>query len=169
MLKQFHINIPLVEALEQMPNYVKFMKDVLTRKRRLGEFETVTLTKECSSFLQDKLPPKLKDPGSFTIPCTIGDTYCGMALCDLGASINLMPMSIFKQLGIGEVRPTTVTLQLADRSLAHPDGKIEDVLVRVDKFIFPADFIMLDYEADREVPIILGRPFLAIGRTLIDV
>ncbi|XP_062075198.1 uncharacterized protein LOC133779226 [Humulus lupulus] len=169
MLKQLHINVPLVEALEKMPNYVRFMKDVLTRKRRLREFEIVPLTKECSSFLQDRLPPKLKDPGSFTIPCTIGDTYCGMALCDLGASINLMPMSILKQLGIGEVRPTIVTLQLVDRSLAHPDGRIEDVLVRVDKFIFPADFIVLDYEADREVPIILGRPFLAIGRTLIDV
>ena len=92
-----------------------------------------------------------------------------MALCDLGANINLMPMSVFKQLGIGEVIPTTVTLQLADRSLTHPDGKIEDVLVRVDKFIFPTDLIVLDYEADREVPIILGRPFLATGRTLIDV
>ncbi|XP_062103590.1 uncharacterized protein LOC133814675 [Humulus lupulus] len=152
-----------------MPNYVKVMKDVLTRKRRLGEFEIVALTKECSAFLQDKLPPKLKDPGSFTIPCTIGNIYCGMTLCNLGASVNLMPMSIFKQLGIGEVRHTTVTLQLADRSLAHPDGKIEDVLVRVDRFIFPTDFIVLDYEADREVHITLGRPFLATGRTLIDV
>ncbi|XP_062093867.1 uncharacterized protein LOC133799894 [Humulus lupulus] len=117
----------------------------------------------------NKLPPKMKDPGSFTIPCTIGDSYSGMALCDLGASINLMPMSVFKRLGIGEVRPTTVTLQLADRSLAHPDGKIEHVLVRVDKFIFPADFFVLDYETDIEVPIILGRPFLATGRTLMDV
>ncbi|XP_062118829.1 uncharacterized protein LOC133832508 [Humulus lupulus] len=160
MLKQLHINIPLVEALEQMPNYVKFMKDVLTRKRRLGEFETMALTKECSSFLQDKFPPKLKDPGSFIIPCTIGNTYCGMALCDLGAIINLMSMSVFKKLGIGEFRPTTITLQLANRSLAHPDGKIEDVFVRVDKFIFPADLIMLDYELDTKVPIILGRPFL---------
>ncbi|XP_062109167.1 uncharacterized protein LOC133819826 [Humulus lupulus] len=115
------------------------------------------------------LPPKLKDPESFTIPCTIGNTYCGMALCDLGTSINLMPMFVFKQLVIGEVRPTTFTLQLVERSLAHPDGKIEDVLVRVDKFIFPVDFIVLDYEVDREVPIILGRPFLATGRTLIGV
>ena len=89
--------------------------------------------------------------------------------CDLRASINLMPMSVFKKLGIGEARPTTVTLQLADRSLAHPEGKIEDVLVKVDKFIFPADFIVLDFEADKEVPIILGRPFLAARRTLIDV
>ncbi|KAL5545129.1 hypothetical protein UlMin_008913 [Ulmus minor] len=164
-----HINIPLVEALEQMPNYVKFMKDMLTKKRRFGEFETVALTRECSTVLQNKLPPKLKDPGSFTIPCSIGNQYFGKALCDLGASINLMPMSIFKKLGIGEARPTTVSLQLADRSIAHPEGKIEDVLVKVDKFIFPVDFIVLDYEADLEVPIILGRPFLATGRTLIDV
>ncbi|XP_062080324.1 uncharacterized protein LOC133785081 [Humulus lupulus] len=141
ILRQLHINIPLVEALEKMPNYVKFMKDILTKKRRLGEFETVALAKESSSFLQNKLPPKMKDPGSFTIPCTIGNSYCGMALFYLGAN----------------------------RSLAYPNGKIEDVLVKVDKFIFPADFIVLDYEADRKIPIILGRPFLATGRTLIDV
>ncbi|KAL5550722.1 hypothetical protein UlMin_000898 [Ulmus minor] len=152
VLKQLHINIPLVEALEQMPNYVKFMKDMLTKKRRFGEFETVALTRECSAVLQNKLPPKLKDPGSFAIPCSIGNRYFGKALCDLGAT-----------------RPTTVSLQLADRSIAHPEGKIEDVLVKVDKFIFPVDFIVFDYEADLEVPIILGRPFLATGRTLIDV
>ncbi|XP_060974163.1 uncharacterized protein LOC133039315 [Cannabis sativa] len=169
VLKQLHINIPLVEALEQMPNYVKFLKDIVTKKRRLGEFETVALTEGCSAMLKSKIPPKLKDPGSFTIPCSIGGRDVGRALCDLGASINLMPISIFKKLGIGEARPTTVTLQLADRSMAHPEGKIEDVLVQVDKFIFPADFIILDYEADRDVPIILGRPFLATGRTLIDV
>ncbi|KAL5570855.1 hypothetical protein UlMin_020452 [Ulmus minor] len=169
VLKQLYINIPLVEALEQMPNYVKFMKDMLTKKRRFGEFETIALTRECSDVLQNKLPPKLKDPGSFTIPCSIGNQYFGKALCDLGAIINLMPMSIFKKLGIGEARPTTVLLQLADRSIAHPEGKIEDVLVKVDKFIFPVDFIVLDYEADLEVPIILGRPFLGTGRTLIDV
>ncbi|KAL5546411.1 hypothetical protein UlMin_006098 [Ulmus minor] len=169
ILKQLHINNPLVEALEQMPNYVKFMKDILTKKRRFGEFETVVLTRECSAVLQNKLPPKLQDPGSFTIPCSIGNQYFGKALCDLGASINLMPMSIFKKLGIGEARPTIVLLQLADRSIAHPEGKIEDVLVKVDKFIIPVDFIVLDYEANLEVPIILGRPFLATGRTLIDV
>ncbi|KAL5550836.1 hypothetical protein UlMin_001012 [Ulmus minor] len=163
ILKQLHINIPLVEALQQMPNYVKFMKDVLTNKRKLGEFETVALTNECSLLLQTKIPPKLKDPGSFTIPCSIGNTYCGRALCNLGASINLMPMFVFKQLGIGNARPTTVTLQLADRSFAHPEGKIEDMLIQVDKFVFPVDFIILDFEADKEVPIILGRPFLATG------
>ncbi|XP_062085342.1 uncharacterized protein LOC133791428 [Humulus lupulus] len=110
VLKQLHINIPLVEALEQMPNYVKFLKDILMKKRRLGEFETVALTEGCSAMLKSKIPPKLKDPGSITIPCSIGGRDVGRALCDLGASINLMPMSIFKKLGIGEARPTTVTL-----------------------------------------------------------
>ncbi|KAJ9544781.1 hypothetical protein OSB04_024488 [Centaurea solstitialis] len=107
IFKQLHINIPLVEALEQMPSYVKFLKDILNKKRRLGEFETVALTKECSALLTDKIPQKLKDPGSFTIPCSIGGKEVGHALCDLGASINLMPLSIFKKLGIGEARPTT--------------------------------------------------------------
>ncbi|XP_062085616.1 uncharacterized protein LOC133791713 [Humulus lupulus] len=169
VLNQLHINIPLVEALEQMPNYAKKFKYILTKKRRLGEFETVALTKECISFLQIKLPPKSEDLGSLTIPCSIGDSYCGMALCDLGASINLTSMYVFKRLGIGEVRPKTVTLQLSYRSFAHPNGKIEDMLVRVDKFIFHADFIVLGYEADIEGAIILGRPLLATGRTLIDV
>ncbi|XP_024023165.1 uncharacterized protein LOC112092118 [Morus notabilis] len=152
-----------------MPNYVKFMKEILSKKRRLGEFETVALTKECGLISQSTLPPKLKDPGSFTIPCSIGNTYFDKTLCDLGASVNLMPMSIFKQLGIGEARPTIVTLQLADRSFVHPEGKIEDMLVRVDKFIFLVNFVILDYGAEKEVPIILGRPFLATRKTLIDV
>ncbi|XP_062117899.1 uncharacterized protein LOC133831554 [Humulus lupulus] len=96
--------------------------------RRLGEFEKVALTEGCSAILKSKIPPKLKDLGSFTIHCSIGGRDVGRALCDLGASINLMPMSIFKMLGIGEARPTIVTLQLADHSMAHPEGKIEDVL-----------------------------------------
>ena len=169
VFKKLHINIPFSDALEQMPSYVKFMKDILSQKRRLTVFDTVNLTEECSAILQRKLPQKLKDPGSFTIPCTIGNAIFERALCDLGASINLMPLSIFKRLGLGEARPTIVTLQLADRSLKHPRGVIEDVLVKVDKFIFPADFIVLDMEEDKEIPIILGRPFLATGRAMIDV
>ena len=169
VFKKLHINIPFADALEQMPSYVKFMKDILSQKRRLADFETVNLTEECSAILQRKLPQKLKDPGSFTIPCTIGNAIFERALCDLGASINLMPLSIFKRLGLGEARPTTITLQLADRSLKHPRGIIEDVLVKVDKFIFSAYFIVLDMEEDKEIPIILGRPFLATGRAMIDV
>ena len=110
VFKKLHINIPFGDALEQMPSYVKFMKDILSQKRRLADFETVNLTEECSAILQRKLPQKLKDPGSFTIPCTIGNAIFERALCDLGASINLIPLSIFKRLGLGEARPTTVTL-----------------------------------------------------------
>ncbi|XP_060969464.1 uncharacterized protein LOC115710689 [Cannabis sativa] len=169
VFRKLHINIPFAEALEQMPSYVKFMKEILLKKRKMEDFETVALIEECSAILQKKLPPKLKDPGSFTIPCTIGKIENIHALCDLGASINLMPLSVFKRLQLGEAKPTTVTLQLADRSLAHPRGVIEDVLVKVDKFIFPADFIVLDMEEDNNVPIILGSPFLATGKALIDV
>ena len=145
------------------------MKDILSKKRRLSDFETVNITEECSAILQKKLSQKLKDSGSFTIPCIIGNAIFERALCDLGASINLMPLSKFKCLGLGEARPTTVILQLVDMSLKHPRGVIEDVLVKVDKFIFPTDFIVLDMEEDKEIPIILGRPFLATGRAMIDV
>ena len=102
VFKKLHINIPFADALEQMPSYVKFMKDILSQKRRLADFETINLTEECSAILQRKLLQKLKDPGSFTIPCTIGNAIFERALCDLGASINLMPLSIFKRLGLGE-------------------------------------------------------------------
>ena len=95
VFKKLHINIPFSDALEQMPSYVKFMKDILSQKRRLADFETVNLTEECSAILQRKLPQKIKDPGSFTIPCTIGNAIFERALCDLGASINLMPLSFF--------------------------------------------------------------------------
>ncbi|XP_062100236.1 uncharacterized protein LOC133806121 [Humulus lupulus] len=152
-----------------MPSYVKFMKEILSNKRKMDDYEIVALIEECSAIIQKKLPQKLRDSGSFTIPCIIGNFHCERALCDLGASINLMSLSVFKSLGLGEARPTTVTLQLADRSLTHPRGIIEDVLVKVDKFIFPVDFIVLDMEEDEDVPIILGRPFLAMGQVLIDV
>ncbi|XP_022869595.1 uncharacterized protein LOC111388994 [Olea europaea var. sylvestris] len=131
-----------------MPNYAKFMKKVMSKKRKLEEYETVKLTEECNAILQKKLPQKRKDPGSFTIPCTIGSSSFEKALCDLRAIINLMPLSVFKKLGLGEVKLTTVTLQLAYRSLSYPRGIIEDMLVKVEKFIFPADFVVLDIEDD---------------------
>ncbi|XP_075096226.1 uncharacterized protein LOC142174344 [Nicotiana tabacum] len=129
----------------------------------------MAITEECSSRIQSKLPQKLKDQSSFTIQISMVKHAVGRALCDLGASINLMPLSVFKQFGLGQPRPTTVILQLADNSLAHPEGVIKDVLVQVGSFIFPADFIILDYEPDQEVLFILGRPFLAMGRAIIDV
>ncbi|KAK8554322.1 hypothetical protein V6N12_031286 [Hibiscus sabdariffa] len=138
------------------------------KKIRIGEFETAAATEACLAMMHNKVPAKKTDPGSFTIPCSIGNNYTCKALCDPGASINLMPKSVFWKLGIGEAKPTTVMLKLADRSYVQPEGKIEDILVRVDKFIFPVDFLILDREADEHAPIILGRPFLATSRTKID-
>ena len=123
VFKKLHINIPFADALEQMPSYVKFMKEIMSKKRRLSDYEIVNFTEECSAILQRKLQQKLKDPGSFTIPCTIGNSIFEKALCDLGASTNLTLLSIFRRLGLGEARPTKVTLQLADRSLKHPKGE----------------------------------------------
>ena len=122
VFKKLHINIPFAEALEQMPSYVKFMKEILSKKRKLRDYETVALSEECSAVIQKKLPPKLKDPGSFTIPCVKLDEL--KALCDLGASVNLMPLSVYNRLNLGKAKPTTVTLQMADRSLTHPYGVV---------------------------------------------
>ncbi|KAL4323535.1 hypothetical protein GQ457_11G021670 [Hibiscus cannabinus] len=145
ILKQVHINLPLVEALQQMPNYAKFLKDMVTRKKRIEEFETAAATETCLALMHNKVPAKKTDPDSFTIECFIGHNYPTKVLCDPGASINLMPKSVFQKLGIGEAKPTTVMLQLADHSYVQPEGKIEDILVQVDKFIFPADFLILDW------------------------
>ncbi|XP_019223843.1 PREDICTED: uncharacterized protein LOC109205582 [Nicotiana attenuata] len=169
ILSQVSVNLPLVEILQEVPKYARYLRAIVANKRRHAEFETVALTEECSARGQSKLRPKLKGPESFTIPLSLGKQEVGRALCDLGTSINLMPSSLFKQLGLGVLRPTTITLQLADRSLVMPEGIIEDVLVRVEKFILPTDFIVLDYEAEEEVPVILGRPFLATGGAIIDV
>ena len=169
IFKKLHINIPFLEALENMPSYVKFMKKILSIKKKLEEYGTITLTEECRAIIQKKLPPKLQDPGSFAIPFSIGNQVLGKALCDLGASINLMPLSMFKRLKLGEPKSTTISLILADRSYKHPRGIIENVLVKVCKFILPADFVILDMEEDDSVPIILGRPFLATGKVQINV
>nr|XP_016503944.1 PREDICTED: uncharacterized protein LOC107821967 [Nicotiana tabacum] len=121
ILKQVQINIPLVDILQEVPKYAKYIKDIVENKRRLTKFETVALTEECSSRIQSKLPQKFKDPGSFTIQISIGKHAVGRALYDIGASINLMSLSVFRQLGLGKPRPTTVILQLADHTLAHPE------------------------------------------------
>ncbi|KAK8701652.1 hypothetical protein V6N13_020035 [Hibiscus sabdariffa] len=164
---QLHIDVPFLEAIDQMPTYAKFLKDIITKKRKIERHETVATTKEYVCTLVD-VPPKRNDPGSFIIPCSIVDNYIGKALCDIGSSVNLMPKSVFMKLGMGVARPTTVILQLADRSHVRPEGKVEDLLVKVGKFVFPTDFLILDCEVDDKAPIILGQPFLATRRILID-
>ncbi|KAL4301839.1 hypothetical protein GQ457_10G008710 [Hibiscus cannabinus] len=168
ILKQIHINLPLVEALRQMPNYAKFLKDMVSRKIWIGELENVAATETCLALMHNKVPAKKTDPGSLTIECFIGHNYSTKALCDPGASINLISKSVFQKLGIGEAKPTTVMFQLADHLFVQPEEKIDDILVRIDKFIFPTDFLILDCKADENTPIILGRPFLATSRAVID-
>ncbi|XP_049394594.1 uncharacterized protein LOC125858852 [Solanum stenotomum] len=160
---------PKKRDTEGIPKYAKYVKDIVANKRRLTEYETVALTEECNSRIQNRLPTKLKDPGSCIVQITIGQSVHARGLCDLGASINLMPLSLYQKLGLGSPKRTTVILQLANRSIARPEGVVEDVLVQVGSLIFPVDFVVLDFEPDYEVPFILGQPFLATGRALIDV
>ncbi|XP_055826297.1 uncharacterized protein LOC129894648 [Solanum dulcamara] len=151
-------------------NYAKFVKDIVSNKSKLFEFKIVELTEECSSRIlnKSKLPAKQKDLGSFTVQVTIGKYSNARGLCDMGASINLMPRSILKKLGLEELKATTILLQLADRSIARPDGIIEDVLVQVGS-LSKVDFVVLDFEPDPDVPFIFGHPFLATNGALIDV
>lgn len=168
MLKQLIINLPLVEALEQMPGYAKFMKDLVTKKRTVS-FKAEDNLYHCGAISMSSLVQKKVDPGAFTIPCTIGPLDFAKALCDLGESINLMPLANYKKLGLGNPTPTKMRLVMADRSVKRPVGVLYDVLVKVADFIFPADFVILDCEVDFKVLIILGRPFLATGSVLIDL
>ena len=167
--QKLEISMPFTEVVTQMPLYAKFLKEILSKKRRIVEEGVVNLTATCNAVIKKNLPEKMKDPGSFTIPCIIGGFEFKKALCDSGASINLIPLSVAKKLSLGELTPTTVTLQMAYKTMAKPEGVIEDVLVKVGKFIFPVDFIILDIEKDSQVPLLLGRPFLATGAALIDM
>ncbi|XP_039065503.1 uncharacterized protein LOC120210932 [Hibiscus syriacus] len=141
-----------------MPSYTKFLKDIVTKKRKLERIVHVSTATKYSLTLS-KLLLKKKDPRSFVIPCSIDDKYIGRALCDLGSSVSMMPKSIFlKLIGMGNSQPTTMILQLAGRSHVRPEGKIEDVIAKVDKFVFLIDFLILECETDENAPIILGCP-----------
>ncbi|XP_058202938.1 uncharacterized protein LOC131317400 [Rhododendron vialii] len=175
VFKQVKVNIPLLDAIKQVPTYAKFLKDLCTQKRKCktNVSKKVLLTEQVSSVFQSIAPPKLQDPGTPTISIGIGNHVIERALLDLGASVNLIPYSVYEQLGLGELKPTSVTLQLADRSIKVPRGVVEDVLVKVNDFYFPADFIVLDTEPvqilKKQTPVILGRPFLATANANIHV
>ncbi|XP_070045466.1 uncharacterized protein [Nicotiana tomentosiformis] len=131
-------------------------------------YETIKMTYQVSAIVHS-MAPKLEDSDTFTIPCTIGSADFAKAICDLGSSINLMPYSVFKTLEIRQPRPTSMRVKMVDHTMKRPLGIIDDVLVRVDKFILPENFVILDCEVDYEVPIILGRTFLPTGKALVDV
>ncbi|XP_070675715.1 uncharacterized protein [Malus domestica] len=172
ILEKVQVNIPLIEAIKQVSKYAKFLKELCTTKRRMSNKKVVKISENVSAVLQRKLPTKCKDPGSFTILCIIGTTRFEHAMLDLGASINVMPYSIYESMNLGEVKKDGVIIQLADRSNAYPKGVLEDVLVQVNHLIFPADFYILDMEDSAHstsLLILLGRPFMKTAQTKIDV
>ena len=172
VLRQMKVNIPLLDIIKQVPAYAKFLKDLCTIKKGLGIEKKAFLTEQVSAIIQSKNPIKYKDPGSPTISVNIGGTCIDKSLLDLGASVNLLPYSVYKQLGLGELKPTNITLSLDDRSVKIPKGIVEDVLVKIDKFYYLVDFVVLDTEPienePNHVPIILGRPFLATANAIIN-
>ncbi|XP_074265543.1 uncharacterized protein LOC141587982 [Silene latifolia] len=168
MMKGVNITMPLFYAIKEIPAYGKFLKELISNKNSFSP-TTVNLSRECCAILINELPQKLEDPGSFSIPCTIGSIQIERALCDLGASISLMPLKIFKKLKGFEFSPTRVSLQLADRSVSYQIGLVEDVPLKVEKLVIPCDFYVMDIPEDSKIPIILGRPCLATEGVMIDV
>ncbi|GJT22957.1 reverse transcriptase domain-containing protein [Tanacetum coccineum] len=169
MFKQLRLEIGLRDALVEMPKFNKWLSSLLKNKEKLEEIAITSVNAECSAIIMNKVPEKLGDPGKFLIPCALQERNRTSALADSGASINRLPHSIYKQLGLEALTPTRMTLELANRSISHPMGIAEDVVVRVDGFTFLADFVVVNFEPDPRVPIILGRPFLRTAKALIDL
>ncbi|XP_057775045.1 uncharacterized protein LOC130994003 [Salvia miltiorrhiza] len=173
MLAKVNVNLPLLDVIRKVPAYVKFFKELVSNKRKFEDNEKVLVSEIVNSIIQQPLPPKQRDPGSFVIKIALGNGKEATGMLDLGAGINLMPYSIFKQLELGDLKPTRMCLQLADRSVRYPRGIIEDVLVNVGGLIIPVDFVVLDigevHENGVEHTLLLERPFMATTNTLIDV
>nr|GFB66276.1 reverse transcriptase domain-containing protein [Tanacetum cinerariifolium] len=142
-----------------MPNYGKFLKELIRNKHKIEQISAAFLSDESSAMIQNKVPPKLVDPRNFLIPCNFKTFSCN-ALANLDASINLMPYSLYAKLYLETLKPTKMSIRLSDRSFQYPVGIAKNMLVKVGKFTFPADFIILEMEEDRKVLLILGRPFL---------
>ncbi|GJV54551.1 reverse transcriptase domain-containing protein [Tanacetum coccineum] len=169
VIRAVRINVPLIDVLAGMPNYGKFLKELISNKHKIEQISAAFLSDESSAMIQNKVPPKLGDPGSFLIPCNFNKTFSCNALADLGASINLMPYSLYAKLSLENLKPTKMSVRLADRSFQYPVGIAKNMLVEVGKFTFPADFVILEMEEDSKVPLILGRPFLHTADAVIRV
>ncbi|GJS37454.1 reverse transcriptase domain-containing protein [Tanacetum coccineum] len=169
IFRNLHFELSFADALIHMPKFAPMFKKMLNNKDKLIELTKTPLNENCSAVVLKKLPEKLGDPGRFLIPCDFSEFDSYLALADLGASINLMPLSIWKKLQLSGLTETKMVLELADRTISKPTGVAENVFVKVGKFYFPADFVVLDFIADPRVPLILGRPFLRTAHALIDV
>ncbi|XP_021757230.1 uncharacterized protein LOC110722262 [Chenopodium quinoa] len=152
-----------------MPQFANFVKGILDHNHNDKELENVVVKEKISNILHKSLPTKLHDPGSFTIPCKINETSFDRDLCDLGASVNLMPSSLYEKLGLKKLKPSPISLQMADRTVRLPKGVVEDVLVGIGELVFPVDFVVVDMKEDLKIPLIFGRPFLSTSQALIDV
>ncbi|GKB39609.1 reverse transcriptase domain-containing protein [Tanacetum coccineum] len=169
LMKDVKINVTLVDVLAGMPNYGKFLKDLVSKKSKMEQISGAFLNKECSAIVQNKIPPKLGDPRSFLIPCTLANLVECLALADLGASINLMPYSLYASLFENTLKLTRMSIRLANHTYQYPMGLTENMLVQVGKFVFPIDFVILQMEEDDKVFLILGRPYLHIANAIIRV
>nr|GEX52596.1 reverse transcriptase domain-containing protein [Tanacetum cinerariifolium] len=168
IFQRLHFDLRFADALLYIPKFASMFKSPLSNKEKLFELANTPLTENCSTVLLRKLPEKLRDLGRFLIPCDFQGLESCMALADLGANINLMPLSVWKKLSLSDLTPTHMTLELATRSFVYPAGIAEDVFVQVGKFTFLANFVVVDYDVDPRVPFILGRPFLRTARALVD-
>ncbi|GJY89511.1 reverse transcriptase domain-containing protein [Tanacetum coccineum] len=169
IFRNLHFELSFADALIHMPKFAPMFKKMLNNKDKLIELTKTPLNENCSAVVLKKLPEKLGDPGRFLIPCDFSEFDNCLALTDLGASINLIPLSIWKKLGLPGLNDTKMVLELDDRTISKPTGVAENVFVKVGKFYFPANFVVLDFIADPRVPLILGRPFLRTAHALIDV
>ncbi|GKC68670.1 putative reverse transcriptase domain-containing protein [Tanacetum coccineum] len=160
MIRDVRINVPFVDVFAGMPKYGKFLKELVSNKHKLEQISSAFLSDESSAMIQNKVPPKLGDPGSFLIPCNFSKAFFCNALAARCASINLMPYSLYAKLSLKTLKPTKMSVRLADRSFQHPIGIAKNMLVEVGKFTFPVGFVILEMEKDSKVPLILGRPFL---------
>ncbi|GJZ02590.1 reverse transcriptase domain-containing protein [Tanacetum coccineum] len=164
-----HFELSFADALLHMPKFAPMFRKLLNNKDKILELTKTPVNENCSAVILKTFPEKLGDPGRFLIPCDFPELDECLALADLGASINLMPLSVFEKLNLQGLTKTKMILELADRSTSTPTGIAENVFVKVGTFYFPADFVVVDYDADPRVPLILGRPFLRTARALIDV
>nr|GFA19541.1 reverse transcriptase domain-containing protein [Tanacetum cinerariifolium] len=169
IFRNLHFELSFADALLHMPKFSLMFKSLLNNKEKLFNLATTSVNENCSAVILKKLPEKLGDPGKFLIPCDFPEFDECLSLEDLGTSINLMPLFIWKKLSLPELTSTQMILELADRSTTRPDGIAEDIFVKVRKFHFPTDFVVIDYVVDPRVPLILGIPFLRTRRALIDV
>nr|GFC16984.1 reverse transcriptase domain-containing protein [Tanacetum cinerariifolium] len=169
IFKEISFEISFTDTLILMPKFASTLKALIKNKEKLSEMARTTMNEHCSAVILNKLPRKLGDPGKFLIPCEFSRMDGCLALADLGASINLMPHSVWEGFSLPELTPTCMTLELADRLVSKPIGIAKDVSFKVGVFHFPADFVVVDFEPDPRVPLILRRCFLKTSRALIDV